>query len=96
MKPTEGALDFVSTKVSVLGEMAEAGEIVLSRPQVCPLGTHIFNEETHKDGAMRALGRREAVAMGCATFESEGDLCVITFEVSGGLREGGRPLEGAG
>lgn len=26
---------------------------------------------------------------GCATFESEGDLCVITFEVSGGLREGG-------
>lgn len=42
MKPMEGALDFVSTKVSVLGEMVEEGETVLSRPQVCPLGTHIF------------------------------------------------------
>lgn len=46
MKHMEGAVDFVSTKVSVLVEMEEAGERVLSYPQVYPLGTHIFNEKT--------------------------------------------------
>ena len=97
MKHMEGTPDFVSTKVSVLVERAEAGEIVLSPPQVYPPVTHIFNEETHKDTTRRALDRIEAVARrGRATFESEGDLRVITCEVSRGLREGRWPLEGPG
>lgn len=68
MKHIEGTLDFVSTKVSVLVEMVEAGEIVLSHPQVYPLGTPIFNEETPKDTTRRPLGRVEAVAGGLCHF----------------------------
>lgn len=54
MKPTEGALDFVSTKVSVLGEMAAAGEIVLSHPQ-CVLWVHTFSMRKHTRTALPEL-----------------------------------------
>lgn len=69
----EGTLDFISTQVSVLVEMVEAGEIVVSHPQVYPRDTHNFNKETSKDTIRRALDRPEAVARGLCHFESESD-----------------------